>query len=91
MLSPGCLEYLTSKVAHKDYIEASPYPFLVIDEFFQPDIASAIAAEFPSYEAAFLDGYSNAIEEKSWSIIGINLGRKLMLLSPTCAVISSCN
>lgn len=64
MLSPGCLEYLTSKVAHKDYIEASPYPFLVIDEFFQPDIASAIAAEFPSYEAAFLDGYSNAIEEK---------------------------
>lgn len=64
MLSVTCLEYLASQAASMDYNEAAPYPYLVIDEFFQPDIASAIAEEFPSYEAAFLDGYSNAIEEK---------------------------
>jgi len=64
MLSPGCLEYLTSQAVIKDYSQANPYQFLVIDEFFQPDIARAIAAEFPSYESAFLDSYSNAIEEK---------------------------
>jgi len=64
MLSLSCLEYLSSPVASKIYSEASPYPFLVIDGFFQPDIATAIAAEFPSYDAGFLDGYSNSIEEK---------------------------
>ena len=64
MLSTSCLQLLQSEVASKNYRQASPYPYIIIDNFFRPDIASAIAKEFPSYEADFLDGYLNAIEEK---------------------------
>ena len=74
VLSNSCQNYLLSDSALKEYSESVPFPHLVIDEFFDLDLASEIAAEFPNYEDHSLDVYSNAIEEKRvinhWSKFG---------------------
>ena len=64
MLSKGCLDFLSSYAAGSQYINADPYPYLVIDDFFDTDLAIQISSEYPTYDESFLDGYSNAIEDK---------------------------
>ena len=55
---------LSSPESSVEYNQSSPFPFLVIDDFFREDIAKAVSKEFPDYSNSSLDNYSNAIEEK---------------------------
>ena len=64
ILSCSTLSLLSSNDASSSYINASPFPHYVIDNFFEESLAASIASEFPSYDSQFLDAYSNQIEEK---------------------------
>jgi Rps23 Pro-64 3,4-dihydroxylase Tpa1-like proline 4-hydroxylase len=41
-----------------------PFDFCVVDDFFEPEIADALAGEFPDYDSPKWFGYKNAIEDK---------------------------
>ena len=64
MLSAKSIKILSSPESSVEYNQSSPFPFLVIDDFFREDIAKAVSKEFPDYSNSSLDNYSNAIEEK---------------------------
>src|SRR3990167_2214775 len=44
--------------------DASPFPYCVVDNFFDTHIAHTLAKEFPSYDDALWHQYNNAIEVK---------------------------
>ena len=46
------------------FINAQPFDHVVIDDFFQEDIAEKLSQEFPPFDAPCWNYYSNAIEEK---------------------------
>ena len=48
-LNPVHLANVTS--LHETFAAAEPFPILVLDDFLDPDLASALAAEFPPLEA----------------------------------------
>ena len=65
MLSAKSEKILSSPESSVEYNQSSPFPFLVIDDFFREEIAKAVSKEFPDYSDSLLDNYSNAIEEKN--------------------------
>ena len=64
ILSDSTMSLLASDDSSSDYLNAKPFPWYVIDNFFEEAMASSIADEFPLYDSKFLDAYSNQIEEK---------------------------
>ena len=51
--------------------DAVPFPHMVVDDFFEPDLSKRLAAEFPDFESDVWHEYNNAIEVKKLAIIGI--------------------
>tara|TARA_A100001388_G_scaffold59093_1_gene40800 strand:+ start:706 stop:1506 length:801 start_codon:yes stop_codon:yes gene_type:complete len=74
LLSRSCLDYLSSDSIREEYLKSNPFPHVILDEFFDLDLASQIASEFPDYDDKSLDLYSNSIEEKrlinNWNKFG---------------------
>ncbi len=52
------------EAAFKAFHDAQPYPFCVIDDFFKPNVAQALAREFPEFEDPAWHQYNNPIEIK---------------------------
>ena len=50
--------------AGTDWRQNTPFPHLVIDGFFQDDIAEILQAEFPDFDDSRWHKYQNAIEIK---------------------------
>lgn len=46
------------------FLDNQPFPHVIIDNFFENSVASAISNEFPSYEDSAWRNYNNAIENK---------------------------
>ena len=46
------------------YRQAAPFPHVVIDDFFEPDVAAALEREVPPFDDPMWMEYSNPIEEK---------------------------
>jgi len=44
--------------------EADPFPYVVIDNFLEPSVAEAVAAEFPAFDGPIWNEYNNALEVK---------------------------
>lgn len=44
---------------------ADPFDYCVIDDFFVPDVAAALAQEFPDFSSPIWHEYNNAIEVKN--------------------------
>lgn len=64
------------RVAAKNFIENKPFPHIVVDNFFNIEFATLLAAEFPDFESDTWFEYSNAIEEKkalnNWNLFPPN-------------------
>lgn len=50
--------------ALQSFATAAPFPHCVVDDFFRPDIAAQLAAEFPSYHDPRWFVYQNPLEDK---------------------------
>ena len=49
----------------EDFLKAQPFNHIIIDDFFEPEVAEAIASEFPSYNDPVWNAHwKNAIEDK---------------------------
>lgn len=46
------------------FVAAKPFNHLVIDNFFRPEVANALAADFPEFDSPLWYSYDNAIENK---------------------------
>jgi Rps23 Pro-64 3,4-dihydroxylase Tpa1-like proline 4-hydroxylase len=59
----------------RQYIEASPYPFIKIEEFLEPAFAQEVAAAYPSFEIATAQGrgFSSVNERKKVQITDAKL------------------
>jgi len=49
---------------HEVYAAAQPFPHVVIDDFFEPEVAEALEADIPPFDDPSWMEYSNPIEEK---------------------------
>lgn len=52
------------KLASKNWENAKPFPHIIIDNFFENEIAIKLEKEFPNYNDKVWDNYNNAIEVK---------------------------
>ena len=52
------------KLSSQKWKNAKPFPHIVINNFFESDIAKKLEKEFPDYNNAVWDNYNNAIEVK---------------------------
>ena len=50
--------------ATEEFKSAEPFNHIVIDNFFEPEIAEQISKEFPGYEGTDVIKYKNALEDK---------------------------
>jgi len=50
--------------AYSKYINAKPFPHLVLDNFFDPQIVDSVLAEFPQPDAIRWQNFDNAREIK---------------------------
>ena len=57
-------KYEIGKTLSRQFHEAEPFNYVVIDNFFEDEVADAILAEFPEYDSSIWHVYSNAIENK---------------------------
>lgn len=48
----------------KDWEGVDPFPHLVIDGFFEPDLADQLSRDFPAFDSNLWHSYNNAIEVK---------------------------
>lgn len=68
-----------------DYGARGPFPHCVIDDFFAPDLARAIAEEFPTFDAPVWNEYRNPLEVKktlnAWDRFGPATYRALSWLN----------
>ena len=56
---------LDREALRRDYIQASPYPFVKIDEFLDPVFAKEVSVTYPSFANATAQGMTfNAINER---------------------------
>ncbi|MFI0546414.1 MAG: hypothetical protein ACH34Y_05805 [Brachymonas sp.] len=51
-------------LALQQFAAAKPFPHCVVDDFFAPEVAAQLAAEFPAYEDPRWFVYQNALEDK---------------------------
>ena len=69
------LDLETIKKTAQDWRSRSPFPHLVIDDFFSKDIADALEREFPAFESEVWHAYKNAIEVKkvcnNWNVFPV--------------------
>jgi len=60
------------RTASQDYGADPPFDHVVIDNFFVPEVAKALADEFPDFDSTVWHGYDNAIEIKkvcnNWNV-----------------------
>lgn len=56
MTTPDVLRPLDIPRLTREFRAAEPFPFMVIDEFLQPDFAREVAAAYPSFEGALDKG-----------------------------------
>jgi Rps23 Pro-64 3,4-dihydroxylase Tpa1-like proline 4-hydroxylase len=66
--------------AHATYIEAKPYPHVVFDNFFNPELIDLVLAEFPKPNAIRWQSFDNAAEIKLASAAETNFGPATRLL-----------
>ena len=52
------------EAASKGWIERAPFPHLIVDNFFEEDVARRLESEFPEFEDSIWHEYGNAIEVK---------------------------
>ncbi len=50
-----------------EFLSSKPFNHVVIDNFFEDDVANALSEEFPQYDSATWHVYDNAIEHKKTS------------------------
>jgi hypothetical protein len=62
------MKYLSEKLLNAnfaaDFKNSEPYSHIVIDDFFNNEIADALASEFPPFDSSLWYNYNNAIEKK---------------------------
>jgi hypothetical protein len=63
-----------AKSAHSDYANAKPYPHIVLDNFFDPNIVDDILAEFPKPNAINWQTFDNRAEIKLASAAEASFG-----------------
>lgn len=55
-----------------EFSSGEPFPHIVVDNFFEKDVARQLEAEFPSFDDSIWHEYGNALEEKkvcnSWNV-----------------------
>ncbi len=60
------------KTSVKNYGENPPFDYAIIDNFFKPEVADQLAAEFPDFDSDKWHDYNNAIEVKktcnNWNV-----------------------
>ncbi len=66
------INFKSLKILSKGWRDVMPFPHIVIDNFFENDIALALESEFPEFEDSVWHEYGNAIEEKkvcnNWNV-----------------------
>ena len=50
--------------AARGFAEAKPFPHCVVDGFFKPEVAAALAEEFPAYDSKSWRGYDSPVQIK---------------------------
>jgi Rps23 Pro-64 3,4-dihydroxylase Tpa1-like proline 4-hydroxylase len=63
-----------AKPAHASYIDAKPFPHVVFDNFFDPELVDQILSEFPSPEAIRWQRFDNQYEIKLASATEASFG-----------------
>lgn len=62
MLREDISDVISSKIS--DFRSSKPFNHMIIDDFFDPEIAKKIVDEFPDYKSSMWHVYANAIENK---------------------------
>ncbi len=55
---------LFNAAVHDDLIVKEPFQHIVLDDFFEPDIADQLSKEFPAFDSPFLWNYDSPLEKK---------------------------
>ena len=63
------------------FLNAKPFPFAVIDNFFKDNIALELEKEFPEFDESVWHEYNNPWKSRKLAMIGINLNRQLIIYS----------
>jgi Rps23 Pro-64 3,4-dihydroxylase Tpa1-like proline 4-hydroxylase len=63
-----------SASAHSSYINAKPFPHIVLDDFFDPEIVNGVLSEFPKPDAIRWQRFDNANEIKLASAADASFG-----------------
>lgn len=63
-----------SPSAHSTYANAKPFPHIVLDDFFDPEVVDGVLAEFPSPDAIRWQRFDNANEIKLASATDASFG-----------------
>jgi len=63
-----------SQSAHSTYANAKPFPHIVLDDFFDPEVVEGVLAEFPSPNAIRWQRFDNAHEIKLASATDASFG-----------------
>jgi Rps23 Pro-64 3,4-dihydroxylase Tpa1-like proline 4-hydroxylase len=69
-----------SETAHADYMNAKPYPHVVLDNFFDPELLEQILGEFPAPGAIRWQNFNNGQEIKLASSTETSFGPATRLL-----------
>jgi len=50
--------------AKEKFLNAKPFNYIILDDFFLPSIAEKLSSEFPNYDGDEVNKYKNALEDK---------------------------
>ena len=78
-LDPTYLDDLAAKY-HQDYLNAEPFPHIIIDDFLPTDILDQILEEFPKPGAIAWDSFKNKSEKKLASTSELQMGETIRFL-----------
>jgi Rps23 Pro-64 3,4-dihydroxylase Tpa1-like proline 4-hydroxylase len=78
-LDPEYLENLATKY-HQDYLNAEPFPHIIIDNFFSTEILDKILEEFPQPDSINWQSFKNKSEKKLASTSELQMGKTIRFL-----------
>jgi len=78
-LDPAYLDDLAAKY-HQDYLNAEPFPHIIIDDFLPTDILDKILEEFPQPGAIDWQNFKNKSEKKLASTSELQMGETIRFL-----------